>query len=333
MASASRTVVQEPLSRLVGRSSAFQRCISQLPAIALSEASVLIEGETGTGKELVARAVHYLSKRAAFPFIALNCGSLPDTLIEAELFGHERGAFTDAQSSRQGLIAQAEGGTLFLDEIDTLPPKAQVGILRLVQDKCYRALGSTKEHRADIRIVAATNISLLKLAECGIFRVDLYYRLCVFSVQLPPLRERLEDIPLLAHHFLNKHLPADRPLMTLSNEAQAELLAREWRGNVRELENAIIRGIHLCSGTTIIPVDLGLPSSSGQPIAAQHGALLDFRSMKRRVIESFERDYLARLMSEHHGNISAAARAARKERRDLGRLLKKYDLHSTDFQQ
>jgi DNA-binding NtrC family response regulator len=333
MASASRTVVQEPLSRLVGRSSAFQRCISQLPAIALSEASVLIEGETGTGKELVARAVHYLSKRAAFPFVALNCGSLPDTLIEAELFGHERGAFTDAQSARQGLVAQAEGGTLFLDEIDTLPPKAQVGILRLVQDKCYRALGSTKEHRADIRIVAATNICLLKLAESGIFRIDLYYRLCVFSVHLPPLRERLEDIPLLAHHFLNKHLPADRPLMTLSNEAQAELLAREWRGNVRELENAIIRGIHLCSGTTIIPVDLGLPSSSGQPIAAQHGALLDFRSMKRRVIESFERDYLARLMSEHHGNISAAARAARKERRDLGRLLKKYDLHSTDFQQ
>jgi DNA-binding NtrC family response regulator len=181
--------------------------------------------------------------------------------------------------------------------------------------------------------VAATNICLLKLAESGIFRIDLYYRLCVFSVHLPPLRERLEDIPLLAHHFLNKHLPADRPLMTLSNEAQAELLAREWRGNVRELENAIIRGIHLCSGTTIIPVDLGLPSSSGQPIAAQHGALLDFRSMKRRVIESFERDYLARLMSEHHGNISAAARAARKERRDLGRLLKKYDLHSTDFQQ
>jgi DNA-binding NtrC family response regulator len=304
-----------------------------LPAIALSEASVLIEGETGTGKELVARAVHYLSKRAAFPFVALNCGSLPDTLIEAELFGHERGAFTDAQSARQGLVAQAEGGTLFLDEIDTLPPKAQVGILRLVQDKCYRALGSTKEHRADIRIVAATNICLLKLAESGIFRIDLYYRLCVFSVHLPPLRERLEDIPLLAHHFLNKHLPADRPLMTLSNEAQAELLAREWRGNVRELENAIIRGIHLCSGTTIIPVDLGLPSSSGQPIAAQHGALLDFRSMKRRVIESFERDYLARLMSEHHGNISAAARAARKERRDLGRLLKKYDLHSTDFQQ
>jgi DNA-binding NtrC family response regulator len=180
--------------------------------------------------------------------------------------------------------------------------------------------------------VAATNICLLKLAESGIFRIDLYYRLCVFSVHLPPLRERLEDIPLLAHHFLNKHLPADRPLMTLSNEAQAELLGREWRGNVRELENAIIRGIHLCSGTTIIPVDLGLPSSSGQsPIVAQHGTLLDFRSMKRRVIESFERDYLARLMSEHRGNISAAARAARKERRDLGRLLKKYDLHSSDF--
>jgi DNA-binding NtrC family response regulator len=334
MDSASRTVVEEPLSRLVGRAFAFRACVSQLPAIALSEASVLIEGETGTGKELVARAVHYLSERAAFPFIALNCGSLPDTLIEAELFGHERGAFTDAQSTRQGLIAQAEGGTLFLDEIDTLPPKAQVGILRLVQDKCYRPLGSSKEHQADIRILAATNTSLLKLAESGIFRIDLYYRLCVFSIHLPPLRERLEDIPMLAQHFLNKHLPAHRPLMILSDEAQAELLRREWRGNVRELENAIIRGIHLCSGTTIKPADLGLPSSSAQPPApGQHDTLLDFRGMKRRVIESFERDYLARLMSEHKGNISAAARTAHKERRDLGRLLKKYDFRSTDFKQ
>jgi DNA-binding NtrC family response regulator len=333
MDSASGTVVQEPLSRLVGRSSAFRGCVSQLPAIALSEACVLIEGETGTGKELVARAVHYLSKRAAFPFIALNCGSLPDTLIEAELFGHERGAFTDAHSARQGLIAQSGGGTLFLDEIDTLPPKAQVGILRLVQDKCYRALGSTREHRADIRILAATNASLLKLAESGIFRIDLYYRLCVFSIHLPPLRERLEDILMLAQHFLYKHLPADRPLMILSDEAQAELLRREWRGNVRELENAIIRGIHLCSGTTIKPADLGLPSSSAQPPAlAQDGKLLDFRSLKRSVIECFERDYLARLMAAHNGNVSAAARTACKERRDLGRLLKKYDLHPTDYQ-
>jgi DNA-binding NtrC family response regulator len=324
------------LEKLVGRSPAFLACTSQLPAISASDASVLIEGETGTGKELVARAIHYLSKRAAFPFIALNCGSLPDTLIEAELFGHERGAFTDAHSPRQGLIAQAEGGTLFLDEIDTLPPKAQVGILRLVQDKCYRALGSATERQAHIRILAATNTSLLTLAETGVFRIDLYYRLCVFSIHLPPLRERADDIPLLAQHFLRKHLPADRPLMLLSEAGQTELVRCEWRGNVRELENAIIRGIHLCSGTIIKPSDLRLPTRTSEPASTlnlDHAKLQDFRSMKRSVVESFERDYLARLMSEHRGNISAAARAARKERRDLGRLLKKYDFNATDFQE
>lgn len=326
---------QGPLSKLVGRSPVFLACISQLPAIASSDASVLIEGETGTGKELVARAIHYLSKRAAFPFVALNCGSLPDTLIEAELFGHERGAFTDAHAQRQGLIAEAAGGTLFLDEIDTLPSKAQAGILRLVQDKSYRTLGSTTERRANTRILSATNISLLKLAGTGAFRMDLYYRLCVFYIYLPPLRERVEDIPMLAEHFLKKHLPADRPLMVLSEQAQAELLEREWRGNVRELESAVIRGIHLCRGITIRPSDLLLASqASGKPPAYEDRAKLDdFRSLKRSVIEGFERDYLARLMTAHNGNVSAAARTARKERRDLGRLLKKYDLHPTDYQQ
>jgi len=331
----SKSLAQQPFSRLVGRSPVFLTCISQLPAIASSDAAVLLEGETGTGKELVARAIHYLSKRAAFPFVALNCGSLPDTLIEAELFGHERGAFTDAHCARQGLVAQAEGGTLLLDEIDTLPPKAQVGILRLVQDKSYRALGAITERQANIRILTATNTSLLKLAEAGIFRIDLYYRLCVFSIHLPPLRERVEDIPMLAEHFLKKHLPADRQLMVLSEQAQEELLQREWRGNVRELENAIIRGIHLCMGTTINPSDLRLPSRASDPATAAHvdpAKLRDFRSMKRSVIEHFERDYLARLMSEHNGNISAAARTARKERRDLGRLLKKYDFKPTEFQ-
>ena len=325
-----------PLSKLVGRSPLFLACISQLPAIASSDASVLIEGETGTGKELVARAIHYLSKRASFPFVALNCGSLPDTLIEAELFGHERGAFTDAHSQRQGLVSEAAGGTLFLDEIDTLPSKAQVGILRLVQDKSYRTLGSTTERRANIRIVSATNLSLLNLAGTGSFRIDLYYRLCVFYLYLPPLRERVEDIAILAEHFLKKHLPAERPLMVLSEQAQAELLNREWRGNVRELENAIIRGIHLCRGITIRPSDLMLglqASDKPSPAYADRAKLDDFRTLKRSVIECFERDYLARLMTAHHGNVSAAARTARKERRDLGRLLKKYDVHPSDYQQ
>jgi DNA-binding NtrC family response regulator len=326
---------KQALAKLIGIAPAFAEATRNLPAIAQSDAIVLITGETGTGKELVARAVHYLSQRAAHPFVPLNCGSFPETLMEVELFGHERGAFTDAQTSRKGLLAQADGGTLFLDEVDTLPLKAQVDLLRFLQDKCYRVVGSSEEHRANVRILAASNAPLLQLAQSGAFRNDLYYRLCVFTVHLPSLRDRPEDIPLLAEHFLNKHAPSGGPIPKLSNEALADLILREWPGNVRELENAIVRGIHLSHGDTILPGDLSLPPRGPRPLPAAQQACAkvpNFRTLKREVIESFERNYLARLMAEHCGNVSVAARAAGKERRDLGRLLKKYRLDAKTFQ-
>src|SRR5262245_59542805 len=185
-------------AKLVGQAPAFIKAIQWLPAIAKDEAAVLIDGETGTGKELVARAIHYLSERAPFPFVPVNCGALPDTLLEDELFGHERGAFTDAHMRRSGLIAQAEKGTLFLDEVDTLTLKAQVALLRVLQDKKFRLLGSRGEQEANVRVVAATNAPLDELVQNGGFRADLYYWLCVFSIKLPPMRNRKDDNILLA---------------------------------------------------------------------------------------------------------------------------------------
>jgi DNA-binding NtrC family response regulator len=325
---------KQALAKLVGAAPAFAEAIKNLTAIAKSDVCMLITGDTGTGKELVARAAHYLSNRAAFPFVPLNCGSFPEGLMEVELFGHERGAFTDAHTSRRGLLAQAEGGTLFLDEVDTLPMKAQVDLLRFLQDRTYRVVGSSEERRANVRILAASNAQLFQHATNGQFRLDLYYRLCVFSIHLPPLRERPEDIPLLAKHFLDKHTPANCRVPALSPEAMADLLLREWTGNVRELENAMIRGLHLSKGEVIEIGDLSLPPRGvGMPASfAQGGAKLqDFRAMKREAIESFEKGYLTRLMAEHHGNISMAALSSGKERRDLGRLLKKYHLNSKEF--
>ncbi len=318
----------QALAKLVGEAPAFLNAIRHVPHVAKSEATVLITGETGTGKELVARAIHYMSPRSGFPFVPVHCGSLPDTLLESELFGHERGAFTDAHAQRRGLIAQAEKGTLFLDEVETMSLKAQVALLRVLQDKKFRALGSSCEHYADIRVVAATNAPLKQLVQEGTFRVDLYYRLCVFSIHLPPLRERKGDIAALLTHFLKKHAPADRTELQLAPAAHEALMAYDWPGNVRELESAIIRGIHLSRNNLIEVKDLGIPSAmesqQNLPITIVSTEECSFKAMKQRMIETFEREYLHRLMREHQGNVSHAALAAGKERRDLGKLLKKY---------
>jgi DNA-binding NtrC family response regulator len=321
------------LSKLVGSAPVFVKAISQLPAVSKSEAAVMIRGETGTGKELVARAIHYMSARAAYPFVALNCGSLPDTLLEDELFGHEKGAFTSAHARRDGLIAQARKGTLFLDEVDTLSTKAQVDLLRVLQDKRFRAIGSAIEREADVRILAATNASLEQLIRSTTFRADLYYRLCIFTVDLPPLRERKEDVLLLASHFLEKHALEHRPGLRLSPAARATLLDWEWPGNVRELENAVLRAIHLCQTESIETADLGLHTQHGQisDAASTADGELSFSIAKRRAIALFEKEYLTRLMAQREGNISQAARVAGKDRSDLRKLLKKHRLDAKVF--
>ena len=319
----------QALSALVGQAPSFRKAIGQLPEIARSDAAVLISGETGTGKELVARAIHYLSDRAPLPFVAVNCGSLAESLLEDELFGHEPGAFTDAKRRRPGLVAEAGRGTLFLDEIESLTDRGQAKLLRVVQERTFRALGSSTEQHAPVRFVAATNVAMSRCVQAGTFRSDLYYRLCVFSIALPPLRERKDDIPTLAAHFLGKHARAERPVCVLSPAAQEALTAFDWPGNVRELENAMVRAIQLCRNGCIEVEDLGLPRAAvaGRPA----GTPLSFKTLKQRAVETFEREYLTRILSEHHGNVTRAALSAAKDRRDLGRLLKKHDIDPRGF--
>ncbi len=322
------------IGMLIGQAPVFRRAIAQLPAIARSDSTVLICGETGTGKELVGRAIHYLSPRAAFPFIAVNCGALPETLLEDELFGHERGAFTGAQVRQTGLIAQAEKGTLFLDEVGTLTARAQAALLRVLQDKTFRMLGSRQETQADVRFVAATNASLGRMVESGTFRADLYYRLRVFAIGLPPLRDRREDITLLAAHFLKRYTPPERPELQFSPAVWAALLTSDWPGNIRELEHAILRAAQVCRTSVIEVEDLGLPLPSSQTapsVPLVSPAASPFKSLKKISVEAFELDYLTQLLAAHHGNVTQAARAAGKDRRELGRLLKKHHLDPKAF--
>ncbi|MGD0125404.1 MAG: sigma-54 dependent transcriptional regulator [Terriglobia bacterium] len=324
----------QALAKLVGESPALLKTIEQLPAMAGSGAAVLITGETGTGKELVARALHYLSKRASFPFVPVNCGSLSDALLEGELFGHERGAFTGAHIRRKGLIAQAEQGTLFLDEVNSLTLKAQTDLLRVLQDNTFRLVGSSIEQHADVRILAATNAPLKQQVLSGSFRADLYYRLCVFSITLLPLRDRKEDILALADHFLKKHTPVANVPFELAPTARAALVLCEWPGNIRELENAVIRGIHLTKTNSIGIEDLGLQCKAAEltsPTPVPPAQRRCFSALKRAAIETFERQYLTRIMSEYRGNVSHAARAAGKDRRDFGKLLKKHLLNPRAF--
>ncbi len=317
----------EALAAIVGQSPCLRQVIQRLPTIARNDGTVLIAGETGTGKELVARAIHYLGPRAPFPFVPVNCGAFPDTLVEAELFGHERGAFTDAHGARRGLVSEAQGGTLCLDEVDSLTSRAQVVLLRLLENRTFRPIGSSREQRADVRFVAITNTRLPERVVARAFRADLYYRLSVFTVELPPLRERKDDVPLLAEHFLRVYARADGPIPHLSSSAAAALVAYDWTGNVRELENAILRATQTCSDGVVKVDDLDLPRTD----AAEAGGVVSFTVLKRRAIEAFERDYLITLMRRSSGNVTQAARAAGKDRRDLGRLLRKHRLDPRTF--
>ena len=321
------------LAALVGQAQVFTKALTQLERLAKSDATVLIVGETGTGKELAARGVHYMSSRASFPFVAVNCAALPDTLFESELFGHERGAFTDAYSARQGLLAQADKGTLLLDEVESLTPRGQGALLRVLQDRTFRPIGSGAERRVDVRFVAATNVDLADLVRRAEFRADLLYRLRVLWVHLPALRERREDIPLLVRHFITKHARPG-PVPTVSVAALDALVRYDWPGNVRELESMLIRAVHLAENAVIEPDHLELPSGAPEPASIAEGCLelrLSLQEAKRRVVEAFEREYLTRLMSQFRGNVTHAAQHAQKERRELGRLLKRHGLNAKSF--
>ncbi len=314
---------------LVGKSEAFLRVVHDILPLARADATVLIGGETGTGKELFSRAIHYQSGRQGKPFIPVNCAALPDHLFENELFGHARGAYTDASSAGKGLVAEAEGGTLMLDEIDTLSLGAQAKLLRFLQDGEYRPLGAARALTADVRVIASTNCDLLDKVKSRQFREDLYYRLGSLSLTIPPLRERIEDVVYLANHFAvdfaTKHGQAPR---SIANEALRRLLAYSWPGNVRELEGVMLRALVLTSSASLQAEDLRIPQSG----VKEEVANASLRQVKSRLVQTFERNYLIGLLAEHHGNVSQAAKAAGKQRRTLQRLLVKYAIQRNSFE-
>lgn len=312
---------------MLGHSAVLRNLLAQLHRFASCSAPVLLEGETGTGKELAAREIHYAGTRAEKPFVPINCGALPDTLIESELFGHRRGAFTDAWKSQPGLIDHAQGGTLFLDEVDSLSPKAQVTLLRFLQDSEYRAVGDQVTRAADVRIVAATNASLQQLAASGGFRCDLYYRLNALYVQIAPLRERSDDVGVLAGHFL--HSAAQRlgtPQKHWTPAALEALCGYAWPGNVRELENVALRACLVAKDEEVgldelAAIGMPLGATAAGSAAPSYGE--SYRAAKNRAIASFERSFLTDLLRRAGGNVTAAAKLADIERRQLGKLLKR----------
>ena len=309
------------MRQLIGTSPRFLAEIHKIPRLAGCDANLVILGETGCGKELCARAVHHLSRRSNQPLIPINCGAIPVDLLENELFGHESGAYTGALTAQSGVVGEADGGTLFLDEVDCLPLAAQVKLLRFLQEKRYRPLGSPKYRNADVRVIAASNVDLLAATQQGKMRSDLYYRLNVLSMHLPPLRERREDIPELARHFVNKYVSEfRRSAMALSSGAMSLLLLHAWPGNVRELEHVIERAVALTSADMIEECDILLDQASGQTPAKS------FQEAKARAVIEFEKSYIQGVLASTSGNISKASRRANKNRRAFWELIRKHHI-------
>jgi two-component system response regulator GlrR len=317
--------------KMIGKSEIFLNSLSLIERISRCAAPVLIEGETGTGKELAARAIHYGSTRSEFPFIPLNCGAIPDALIENELFGHQKGAYTDAGQDHIGLIQHAHGGTLFLDEVDALTPKAQVTLLRFLQDQHFKPLGGGKARSVDVRVIAATNGNIAELTANGMFRLDLMYRLKIMHMTLPPLRARRGDVIILAESFLETCTARyGRGRKTLGAETIDWFDRYSWPGNIRELENLIIREYLLAENDTIhIPAPPELTNEkrvNKEDRRNSDATLTTFKAAKDVTIKQFEKSYLVRLLALTEGNISKAATIAGKERRALGKLIKKHEI-------
>ncbi len=320
---------------LVGKSPGMREVYRQLEQAAGLDITVLLGGETGTGKELAARAIHYHSARKERRFVPVNCGALPADLVESELFGHARGAFTGATAAKAGLFEEADGGTLFLDEIGELPLGTQVKLNRALQEREVRRVGDNAPVKVDVRVIAATHRDLRAEVRAGRFREDLFYRLHVFPVLLPPLRSRIEDVPLLAAHFLEKHARAmRRELAGIAPETLRLLTAYPWPGNVRELENAVERAVAVAGGPLLQPRDLPAELTLAPPTLLPAGAQLaamPYREAVEQAQDRISREYLVALLGEFRGNVTKAAARAGMERESLHRLLKRHGIRSDDF--
>jgi transcriptional regulator with GAF, ATPase, and Fis domain len=324
---------KEQLGEMVGRSRHMREIFGLLERIAHTDATVLIEGETGTGKDMIARTLHQLSKRAAAPFIVVDCGAVAGTLIESELFGHEKGSFTGAIAGRQGAFELANGGTVFLDELGELSLDLQPKLLRVLEQRELRRVGGSKTLKVELRVVAATRKDLRSEVDKGKFREDLYFRLNVVPIVAPPLRERREDIPLLVEQFLVQMTPPGNERPQLDESATAALMAHDWPGNVRELRNVIERALALGTDLSRLVAPLGdTPiAGGGNPVGAYADLVRfdpgkSFREQKEIWVDKFERLYLEWLLKRAEGNISKAARDADMDRKYLHKLLRKYGI-------
>jgi DNA-binding NtrC family response regulator len=318
-------------SAFIGNDPSVRQVLETVEQVADTDATVLITGETGTGKELIARALHEGSARRSREFVAVNCGALADTLLESELFGHLRGAFTGAAENRPGRFEVADRGTIFLDEVADMSHALQAKILRVLQTGEYAPVGSAANRRCDARVIAATNEPLRPLVAAGTVRADLYYRLNVICLDLPPLRARRADIPLLVEHFLSRFSEAyGRGRVRLGQDAERIVLSHPYPGNVRELENAIRRAVILCRGGEIVVRDL--PRDMLEPLPSpESAARVGFHAARARALGDFEREFLVTLLQTCGGNVSRAARRSGLSERHLHVKLKKYGLRGRDF--
>jgi DNA-binding NtrC family response regulator len=320
----------KPFTEIIASSPQMQKVLETIRKVATSDANILLRGESGTGKELAARAIHSASRRTHRPFVPIDCAAMPENLLESEMFGYEKGAFTGAVGTKRGLLETAASGTAFMDEIGELPLTMQSKLLRVLQDHQFRRVGGTELLKTDFRLIAATNRNLSEMVKDGAFREDLYYRLNVVTIELPPLRDRRSDIVPLAQHFLRHFAEKNAKDVKISNAAMMILEKYHWPGNVRELMNAVERAVSLTEFNQITPLDLPLSI-----LESVQGAVRpteeSFRAAKRHLIEEFEPRYLSQLLSETGGNVSEAARRSGMKRSAFQRLMAKYALQTVEF--
>jgi DNA-binding NtrC family response regulator len=324
---------------LVGKSLAMQRVFETIRTVANTDLTVLITGESGTGKDLTARAVHALSDRAHGPFVPVNCPTVPENILESELFGYKKGAFTHATRSRVGLFQESEGGTIFLDEIGDISPTIQTKLLRVLQEKEIKPLGGNRISKVDVRIIASTNKNLMQKIKQGTFREDFFYRLNILPIELPPLRQRREDIPLIVNHLIQKHCQKlDKPVKNVSSELMQFFAVNDWEGNVRELENVIIQSILFSAGKEICLQDIRWQPKpmAGNPKNTEMASdLLNmaYKPAKEETLKHFNARYIGHILDKHQGNVTQAARDCGLERQSLQQIMRRYKIKADRFRE
>ena len=321
---------------LVGKSPQMQRVYETIRMVAKNDLTVLITGESGTGKDLTARAVHALSNRSKRPLIAVNCPTVPEHILESELFGYKKGAFTHATRDKKGLFQEANTGTIFLDEIGDITPTIQTKLLRVRQEKEIKPLGDSRPIQVDVRIIASTNQPLAEKIRSGEFREDFFYRLNVLPIKLPPLRERAEDIPLIANHLLKKHCAKlEKPMKRFSPELMDIIVNRRWEGNVREMENMIMQGILFSGGDEITPKDVGIGRVPSTATITEVTPLLDlpYKEAKESNLQAFNAAYIGHMLTRSKGNVTQAAKASGMERQALQQIMRRYGITADPYRQ